>query len=311
MIKILPLLFAALFSFSASAQPPGPGVHKILFLGNSITYAGTYISDIEAYYLTRHPGDTIEFIDLGLPSETVSGLSEPGHADGKFPRPDLHERLHRILEKLRPELIFACYGMNDGIYLPFDQDRFQRYKDGMRWLHDTLVAATGARVILITPPVYDELRGGKAGYSAVLDKYADWLLHQRKTGWEVVDIHFPMKRYLEAHRKVDAAFGIDGFALTSDGIHPGDVGHWLMARQLLLYLGEKDVIHYNSIRQAMSPVPNGYKILQLVEERQGFMKDAWLTATGHKRPGMNTGMPLGEAKAKAAEIEGQLQVLLK
>jgi lysophospholipase L1-like esterase len=289
----------------------GPGVHRVMFLGNSITYAGGYVEDVEAYFVSRHPGDTVEFIDLGLPSETVSGLSEEGHADGRFPRPDLHERLHRILEKIRPDLVFACYGMNDGIYLPFDEGRFQRYKDGMRWLHDTLVAAAGARVIFLTPPVYDEVRGGKIGYAEVLDNYAEWLLDQRKAmQWEVADIHFPMKKYLEAHRKVDAAFGIDGFALTTDGIHPGEVGHWLMATQLLLYVGEKDVTHYSGIKAAMGGTPNGDKILQLVKERQAFMKDAWLGWTGHKRPEMPVELPIAEARLKAQEIERQLRGLL-
>ena len=36
-----------------------------------------------------------DILDLGLSSETVSGLSEPGHAGGAFPRPCLKERLER------------------------------------------------------------------------------------------------------------------------------------------------------------------------------------------------------------------------
>ena len=293
-------------------QPIAAKVHKVMFLGNSITYAGGYVEDFEAYYVSRHPKDTIEFIDLGLPSETVSGLSEEGHADGRFPRPDLHERLHRILEKIRPDLVFACYGMNDGIYLPFDVSRFQRFKEGMQWLHDTLVEATGARVIFLTPPVYDEVRGGKSGYAAVLDKYSTWLLGQRSAvQWEVADIHFPMKRYLDAHRRVDADFGIDGFALTTDGVHPGELGHWLMARQLLLYVGEKGVARYGSIKAAMAAVPNGDTILRLVRERQAFMKDAWLGWTGHKRPEMPIGLPIEEARLKEREIERHLRGLLR
>ena len=50
-------------------------------------------------------------------------MSEEGHAGGKFPRPDLHERLDRALPKTKPDLVFACYGMNDGIYLPLDEAR--------------------------------------------------------------------------------------------------------------------------------------------------------------------------------------------
>ena len=86
---------------------------------------------IDAYFVTRFPRRKIEFLNLGLPSETVSGLSEPGHAGGQFPRPDLHERLERVLEKTRPELVIACYGMNDGIYLPFDAERFRKFTNGL------------------------------------------------------------------------------------------------------------------------------------------------------------------------------------
>ncbi len=107
-------------------------VKRVIFLGDSITYSGGYVGLLEAYFVTRYPGRTIEFINVGLPSETVSGLSEEGHAGGQFPRPDLHERLGRVLEQIRPDLVFACYGMNDGIYLPFNEERFEvQTRDGM------------------------------------------------------------------------------------------------------------------------------------------------------------------------------------
>ena len=38
-----------------------------------------------------------------------------------------------------------------------------------------------------------------------------------------------------------------------------------------------------------------------------MMKDAWLTDVGQVRPGMNKGLPLPEAIAKAAEIETQIR----
>jgi lysophospholipase L1-like esterase len=298
-----------LLSVTVMAQSLDTNVHTVLFLGNSITYAGDYITAIEVCYTIWHPEHTIAFINLGLPSETVSGLSETGHAGGRFPRPDLHERLQRILKEIKPDLIFACYGMNDGIYLPFNEDRFQKYKDGMNWLHDTLVR-TGARVIILTPPVYDELRGAAKGYSNVLDKYSDWLLAQKKAAkWEVADIHYAMKKYLEAHRKLDAAFGVDGFALANDGVHPGEAGHWLMAKQLLIYLGEKKAAKYPGIKTVMASHANGEELFRLIAERQNFMKDAWLTATGHKRPEMKPGLPLREATAKASAIGKQINAV--
>ena len=278
-------------------------------MGNSITYAGQYVTDIETYCSISYPGQKIEFINMGLPSETVSGLSEPGHAGGKFPRPDLHERLDRVMALVKPDLVFACYGMNDGIYMPFDEERFAKYKEGINWLHDKYVKA-GIRIIHITPPVYDELRGGKKGYAAVLDRYSEWLLSLKKTaGWEVADIHFPMKKYLEAHRKVDNALSIDGFALANDGVHPGEAGHWIIAKELLLYMGEKQVASAPGILAALKH-PKKEELLQLIAQKQSVMKDAWLTAAGHKRP-MKAGLPLDEAKKKAAEIDSLISGLMK
>lgn len=289
------------------SQGPFPAnVHRILFLGNSITYAGKYIADIEAYFITRYPQRNIEFINAGLPSETVSGLSEPGHAGNKFPRPDLHERLGRVLEQTRPDLVFACYGMNDGIYLPLDPARFQKYKEGMLWLHDAVEKA-GAKIVHITPPVFDGQSGKHPGYEAVLDAYTNWLLEQkRSSAWEVADIHWPMKRYLDDRRKNDPTF-----VLAKDAVHPGDEGHWLMAKHILLYLGEQEAEHAGDIKDLLKTSPNHEQLFELVLQRQAMMKDAWLTATGHTRPGMKTGLPLKEAEQKATAIGKQILGLQK
>ncbi|HTL10040.1 MAG TPA: SGNH/GDSL hydrolase family protein [Chitinophagaceae bacterium] len=304
-------LFLLLFSYvQLFSQQLDSSVHTVLFLGNSITYAGGYITAIETAFTLAHPNQSIQFINLGLPSETVSGLSEDGHAGGRFPRPDLHERLHRILGKVHADIVFACYGMNDGIYLPFNEQRFAKYREGMRWLHDTL-AATGAKVIIITPPVFDELRGGHLGYAAVLDTYADWLLQQSKTTkWSVADIHYPMKKYLDAHRQQDSAAGVDGFSLAADGIHPGEAGHWLIAKQLLRFLGERSLASYASLASLTQQYKNGAAIASLVAAKQSMMKDAWLSATGHTRPEMNTGLPLQEALEKAKGLQEQITTLL-
>lgn len=286
-------------------------VKKILFLGNSITYAGSYVTYFESYYKLRYPKRKIEIINMGLPSETVSGLSEAGHAGNRFPRPDLHERLKRVLSLTKPDLVFACYGINDGIYMPFDQHPFEKYINGIHWLHDE-VKASGADIIHITPALYDELRGKKKGYENVMNRYSVWILNMKDSAkWNVADIYHPMKKYLEAHRKIDETFNLDGFELASDGIHPNDNAHWLIARELLLYLGEKEVNHVTSIHALADRFNNGPEVVKLVNEKQMFMKDAWLSAAGHKRPEMKAGMPLKEAMANSKQIEEKITELLK
>jgi len=273
---------------------------RVLFLGNSITYGAHYVNYVIAYLHLKYPDRDFEFINVGLPSETVSGLSEPGHADGKFPRPDLHERLDRILEEVKPDFVFSCYGMNDGIYLPFEDGRFLSYRNGQEKLHQK-VTATGAGLIHLTPPIYDEKKG--AAYANVLAIYSSWLLSQRYTqAWQVIDLHWPMRKFLEEKREESPEF-----FLAADGVHPNETGHWLMARELLLGIGEHQVDGLDSHRDYFNKQGRGLEIFELVEQYQSITKDAWLTHIGHKRPGMNTGIPLEKAREESNHLLKKIQ----
>ncbi|CAM3767842.1 SGNH/GDSL hydrolase family protein [Sphingobacterium sp. arapr2] len=273
----------------------------ILFLGNSITYSGQYVAMTESLLLTSHPKKSPMFCNLGLPSETVSGLSEPNHADGKFPRPCLFDRLDHVLDKIKPEVVFVCYGMNDGIYLPFDSSRFEAYKVGILRLHERLQKAEIKRIIWLTPPVHDDLRLRTAGYNQVLDRYADWLMAEAvKNSWEIIDLHFPMKGYLEQQIKVDSTF-----KLATDGVHPGTLGHWLMAKAIIAHLLPKMVLEPTWDEQ-LSRYAKLERLYPLVLKRQTIMKDAWLTHTGHKRPGMTKGLPMAQAYRLYQEIKSKI-----
>jgi lysophospholipase L1-like esterase len=304
-ISILIALSIIQFNSISLAQYKIPeNIKRILFLGNSITYSGQYVSYVEAYLTIHYPGKQYEIINAGLPSETVSGLSENGHAGGRFPRPDLHERLDRVMDQIKPDLVFACYGMNDGIYLPFDDARFQKFRDGINWMHEE-VKKYGASIVHITPPVFDERKGKE--YANVLDIYSDWLISCRYTAkWDVIDIHWPMKKYIEDRRLTDSLY-----VFAKDGVHPNETGHWVMAKQILLFLGEKSVSDAEDAKSAINLYPNAETILKLVKDREDIMKDAWLTSTGHKRPEMKIGLQLNEAKLEAVEIDKQISSLLK
>jgi lysophospholipase L1-like esterase len=318
--SLLVCLLAAGRSLTAADQPRLAGMRRVVFLGDSITYAGQYIDFIETFLRVKDPTLRCEFLNLGLPSETVSGLTEPGHAGGQFPRPDLRERLGRVLEQTRPDLIVACYGMNDGIYHPFSEARFDRFRQGMELLRDR-AAKAGAEVLHVTPPVLDpvpirgktlpgglaEYRQPYAGYDEVLDRYSEWLLAQRGRGWDVVDVHGPMKRYLASGRRRDP-----GFRLAADGVHLGGEGHWLMAREILSHWGipAGDLGEARAIEQVLATRPHGLQVLDLVRRRQRLLRDAWLTATGHARPGMDKGLSIKEAERHSQELQGKIRELL-
>ena len=49
----------------------------------------------------------------------------------KIPTARLHERLDRVLRISRPNVVLACYGMNCGIYQPFDTERLNKFQEGI------------------------------------------------------------------------------------------------------------------------------------------------------------------------------------
>ncbi len=299
--KRLHLVLVLFVGFSVQAQIFPGNPKRVLFIGNSITYAGRYVQIIEAYQRAKFPNQEIDIYNVGLPSETVSGLSEDGHASGRFPRPDLHERLARVLEQIKPDLVFATYGMNDGIYLPLDEARFLKFKDGIIWMHEQ-VDASGAKIIHITPSLYEEKPNENIGYGKVLDEYSQWLTQQKK--WQVIDTHSALQKYLNAELKKNA-----NFRISKDGVHPGDQGHWMMAKEILRYLGAKKINRMNSVEEMLAPMKEPKAFFDLVVERHNILKDSWLTQTGHKRPEMKKGIPMSDAQLKAADLMKKMKEL--
>lgn len=312
MSKSILALIVTLFICSASwAQLPSK-TKRILFLGDSITYAGGYIACLESAWIAQHPDRPVVFENLGLPSETVSGLSEPGHAGGAFPRPDLHERLQRVLDQTKPDLVVACYGMNDGIYYPLNDERLEKFQSGMERLHDA-VTARGAKIIHLTPAFFDalpirdrllpaglaEYRQPFEGYDDVLEAYSRWLLEQRDRGWEVHDVHGAMKKAVLAARKSDP-----NFTFASDGVHPNIAGQVVIAGPLA------SAWQLRLSKEGLPDHPNGAEILEKVSKRQEIFKHAWLTKTGHLRPGIPEGLPLEQAQTQADALAEEIRSLL-
>jgi lysophospholipase L1-like esterase len=321
-MRFLSCLLAIALSLlrSAAAEDFLPGAKRILFLGDSITYSGQYVDRFEAFLFTQFPQREFVVIDCGLPSETVSGLSEEGHADGKFPRPDLHERLDRVLAKTKPGVIFACYGMNDGIYLPFAEERFRKFKDGMEKLR-AKAAAAGAKVIHLTPPVFDAAPiknrvapAGKAdaahpfeGYDDVLVRYSAWLIEQRAQGWQVIDVHGAMSAALAARRALAPEF-----TFAKDGVHPDAGGHAVIAQAVIDALAPEQAEAFEEfLASEWAASSKSLAFFQSIAKRRKLLADAWLTATGHKRPGMATGLPLAEAEEQAAALERTIRAAAK
>ena len=292
----------------AAADPTFPGTAKrVLFLGDSITHAGHYVEMIEAHIRMTHPAGGVEFINLGLPSETCSGLSEPEHP---FPRPNVHERLDRALTRIKPDLVVACYGMNDGIYYPFSEERFSAYQRGIQTLVQKVKQA-GAPLVLMSPPAFDPLPLKKKGsllpkgadkyawfkiyegYDDVLRKYAAWVIQPRADVAATIDLHTAVHQYVAAKRRANP-----DFTMSDDGVHVNVEGHRVLADAILAAWG------YDPSRQ-VDP-----QLAKLIRQRQQIMHPAYVSYVEHKRPGVKAGLPIDEARATAAKIEAKIVALL-
>jgi len=266
---------------------------RIVFLGDSITQGGGYIT-FASYYLDKlYPQKTFDIYGLGLASETVSGLSEEGHAGGAFPRPCLFERLGRLLERVKPEVVFACYGINDGIYLPLDSQRFSAFQEGIARLVRQCKAAGVQEIFLVTPPIFDfSPPAGVFNYDTVMTEYAAWQQTLKIPGVHVIDLHTAMRKARDARSEV----------FSKDRIHPGEEGHLLMAKTILAAL---DVELPEETVAAIKADP----LYKLVAERRAMRSARWMQHIGYTRERTVPPQPLGDAEAEAAKLQHEIDAL--
>ena len=282
---------------------------KILFLGNSITQNGAYVSYIEYYLRKQYPENNIDIISIGLSSETVSCLSEKDHP---FPRPCLSERLVRALEKVQPEVVVACYGMNDGIYHPQSSDRLKQFQEGIQNLLQQIDQAN-ATAILLTPPVFDALpiadkvvdsttagfgyaRPYK-GYDTVLEDYSRWLFALKMPWVQIIDIHGPMKAKLAEERSQNPAF-----SFAADGIHPSPSGHLFIAQR---FLENFDFSFAGDLQTENNKIQSD-TLFHLVNERRKMRSEGWLRYVGYIREDTVSEASIEETELQAGQLNRKI-----
>jgi lysophospholipase L1-like esterase len=266
---------------------------RVVFLGDSNTQAGGYVA-FTTYYLEKlYPKKDFDVIGLGLASETLSGLSEDGHAGGKFPRPSLFERLDRLLEKARPEVVFACYGMNDGIYLPLEKERFAAFRKGVTKLIEQCQKAGAKQIFLVTPPIYDFApKKDEFNYDKVLAEYSKWETGLKVTGVTVIDLHSAMRKARDART---APF-------SGDKVHFGDDGHLFVAKTILTALGAK------APDESIATI-KADPLFKLVERKRAMRSAAWMKHIGYTREKTVRPEPLGTAEEDVAKLQEKVDAI--
>ncbi len=286
---------------------------RVLWLGDSITQDGKYVSFVQYYLEKKYPTAKFDFISIGLASETVSGLSEHAHP---FPRPCVFERLQRALDATKPATVIACYGMNDGIYHPLNPERMQAFQTGIHRLSHAVQAA-GAQLILLAPPPFDPLpvKGVVAAdapdfsylhpftnYDSVLTEYAAWEgMLPVGTARLVVDLHSPLAEYLAMQRALNPQF-----SFTRDGIHPAASGHLLMAQIILAAFGvTTDTSDLDGNLKTVEADP----LFQLVRSEREARSGGWLAYVGYTRDKTVKSPSVTAIEQSVADLQAQVDKL--
>ena len=238
-MKKLLLTAALAFGLSLAAQQaPAPLAkgERVMFLGDSITHGGHYVSFLQLFQALRHPDRPVEIINAG-----ISGQSAPGGI----------RRLDHDVFPQNPDRVFIMFGMNDvgrhnyASNTPDEKTLKNReralaaYRKNMTELVDKLLAA-GKQVVLILPSPYDQYGGSKTRNLAACNEpglatcaaIAKKLAAEKKLA--VVDFHTPMTALLKKFPEKNLCGG--------DRVHPGQPGHFIMAALVLKALGETPLV---------------------------------------------------------------------
>ncbi len=228
--KVMLGLWLSLFgAMQAEAQMVKPFVNgdRIVFLGNSITEAGYYGSNIWLYYMTRFPEQRIAVLNAGIGGDVVG---------------QMNDRFEDDVLPMKPNILVLTFGMNDTGYGEFNdanaaeiiKQRIEKSQQNFKLLTTKLKQVPGLSPIIMSSSPYDESMENKNNYfkgkSLAMEQIIAFQEQTAKDqGWAYVDLFHPMTAINVKEQQKKPDFTITG----PDRIHPGRGGHLVMAATFL------------------------------------------------------------------------------
>src|ERR1035437_5446153 len=236
---------------------------RVVFLGDSITEQRLYTTYIEAYALTRHPQWQLLFRNVGWGGDTAwlrqRSLTDEGQlfaADEVTQQRMVDEAVGRGLGRdvlpLKPTAVTVDFGMNDHYYQAFRADIFGAYVRSQAEIAKVL-KANGVRVALLTSQPIEDKRPDpdQDVRNQSLRKFSDGLKDvAAKAGATFGDQFDPYMAIMLRERAANPTAVIGG----GDAIHPGPIGHMIMAWAILKELGAPALVSRAEIDDATRAV---------------------------------------------------------
>lgn len=238
----------------AFAEPYKDG-DTVVFFGDSITHGGIYHAYLTDFYRTRYPEASIRFVNSGIGGD---------NAEAAF------RRIPEDIVEYAPTHVAVHFGMNDigrHLYkanssaksLMAREEAQVRYRKNLAALvSEVRRVAPQAKLMYLTPTHYDDTavitnapknwRGwqsvNQVGCNVGLSLMAGYVLSAAKAdGADSLDWFSPMSNFIAKRRRTDPSF----MTTAIDRVHPGPLGHSLMAWEFLKHQGVDPVVSEVSI----------------------------------------------------------------
>lgn len=239
------LLLATLSAAGTDTAPePFKDGDRVCFVGDSITHGGGYHAFVFLFYTTRFPDRHIAVFNCGISGDSAGGAVR---------------RFEWDIAAHEPTVSTIMLGMNDvgrGMYgnqtpdAALQQRRqaaIDSHVANLRQLAEAL-RRQGSRLVFITPSIYDQTSTmATENLFGVNDALGLCAVQARalaaELGGSVVDFHGEMTRLNAELQKTDPAATLVG----RDRVHPGALGHLLMAYVFLKAQGVSPYVSKTAI----------------------------------------------------------------
>ncbi len=258
--------FLAIVGFAARVVATDFFIHdgdRVVFLGDSITQQKLYTTYIEAYALTRHPQWKLSFRNTGWGGDT-SWLRQRAHPDEDqlFAADDATQQsmveksvgfgLSRDVLPLKPTVVTVDFAMNDHHYEAFRKDIFGAYVRSQTQINKVLKSNDVRVAFLTTQPIEDKRADpDKDVKNQSLRKFSDGLKDMAaKEDATFVDQFDPYMTIMLREHANNPKVVMGG----GDAVHPGPIGHTIMAWAILKGLGASALVSRAEIDGAAKKV---------------------------------------------------------
>ena len=207
---------------------------RVMCLGDSITHFGYCEYYLQLFENLRHPGSVVRYVNAGYSGGTVgTGLN----------------RLPIETDRIRPDRAFVMFGMNDVRWTDYVTNAVMSaarrqaadkalttYRADLPQLVDRILASGVRDLTLVTPTPYDEYSTVLGPRRKFVNEYGLSLAAESvrrlaaEKGLKVVDLHAALTDACRAHPGKKLCGG--------DSVHPGKIGHLLMASVYWRTLGD-------------------------------------------------------------------------